>query len=75
MQSHHIVNFHAKRKIISACSTLRNKVSRIIDKEISPSQDCQNLPDDLQQKASDMDELVRLIKAKIMTPMTQREQI
>lgn len=45
------------------------EISQIMDKEISLQKDYQKYPDDLQQKANDMDELVRLIKAKLLTSM------
>lgn len=67
---------YAKRKLESACSNMKMKVSRVLEKEISPikSQNKEAIKE-TEQKAKDLDRLICLIKEKLETTSTRSEKI
>lgn len=71
----HSKSSYAKRKLHSACSVIKTKVCKILETDFSPEKQTENIPKHIQEKANDMDRLVELVKEKLETPVTHREQI
>lgn len=67
---------YAKRKLDSACSTIKSKVCKVLEKDFSPEKKkAEHIPRNIQEKADDLDRLVEMIKEKLETPVSLREKI
>lgn len=73
--SSHSKSSYAKRKLGSACSTLKTKVCKVLERDFSPEKDNRKIPNNILEKANNMDRLVDLIKERLETPVTYRERI
>lgn len=71
----HMKSSYAKRKLNSACSTIKSKVCKVLEQEFSPEKNMENVPKHIQQKADDLDRLVELVKEKLETPITRSQKI
>lgn len=71
----HMRSTYAKRKLDLACSTMKNKVCKVLEKDFSPEKRNEHIPKNIEEKANDLDRLVEMIKEKLETPVTRREKI
>lgn len=70
----HCKTSYAKRKIESASSTLKSKVVKVLETDY-PSDDETQITEETENKATDMDRLIELIKLKLNITNTKREKI